>query len=65
MLVFAVIEFLLIIIPWLFLELRPERTSRFLKRSQRWLVGHAMQLVIAICLALGAYLTISALVRLT
>jgi Sap, sulfolipid-1-addressing protein len=63
-LVFVVIEFLLIIIPWLFLELWPERTARFLKRCQRWLAGHVKQLVIAICLALGAYLTISALVRL-
>ena len=44
---FVLIEFLLIIIPWLFLELRPERTSRFLEHSQRWLVGHAVRLVIA------------------
>jgi uncharacterized membrane protein YedE/YeeE len=63
-LVFVIIEFLLIIIPWLFLELWPERTARFLKRCQNWLVGHVKQLVAAICLALGAYLTISALVRL-
>jgi hypothetical protein len=63
-LIFAVIEFLLIIIPWLFLELWPERTASFLKRCQQWLAGHLKQLMIAICSALGAYLTISALVRL-
>jgi ABC-type Na+ efflux pump permease subunit len=63
-LVFVVIEFLLIIVPWLFLELWPDRTASFLKRCQTWLTGHVRQLLVAICLALGAYLTISALVRL-
>jgi hypothetical protein len=64
-LLFAVIEFLLIIVPWLCLELWPERTASFLTRCQKWLAGHVTQLIVAICLALGAYLTISALVRLT
>jgi Sap, sulfolipid-1-addressing protein len=63
-LVFVVIEFLLIIIPWLCLELWPERTASFLKRCQNWLAGHVKQLIVAICVALGAYLTIIALVRL-
>ena len=62
--VFVIIEFLLIIVPWLFLELRPHRTASFLKRCQAWLAGHVKQLVVVICLALGAYLTIIALVRL-
>ncbi|HXW44066.1 MAG TPA: GAP family protein [Streptosporangiaceae bacterium] len=62
--VFVIIEFLLIIIPWLFLELRPEGTAAFLRRSQAWLTGHAKQLVMWICLVLGGYLLISALVRL-
>jgi len=63
-LVFAVIEFLLIIAPWLCLELWPDRTARLLTRCQAWLAGHVTQLIVAICLALGAYLAISALVRL-
>lgn len=63
-LIFVIIEFLLIIIPWLFLERWPERTASFLRRCQKWLAGHVKQLVVAICLALGAYLAISALVRL-
>jgi hypothetical protein len=63
--VFVVIDFLLIIIPFLFLELRPEATKAALKHTQDWLLGHAMQLMVGIALALGAYLTISALVRLT
>ena len=63
--VFVVIEFLLIIIPFAFLELRPEATKALLKRSQDWLLAHAFQLMAGIALALGAYLTISGLVRLS
>jgi len=63
--VFVVIEFLLIIIPFAFLELRPEATKALLKRTQDWLLGHALQLMAGIALLLGAYLTISALIRLS
>ena len=63
--VFVVIEFLLIIIPFAFLELRPEATKARLKGTQDWLLGHALQLMAGIALALGAYLTISALIRLS
>ena len=63
--VFVVIEFLLIIIPFAFLELRPEATKALLRRSQDWLLGHAFQLMAGIALALGAYLTVSGVVRLS
>jgi hypothetical protein len=63
--VFVFIAFLLIIIPFAFLELRPETTEARLKRGQVWLLSHAKQLMVAIALLLGTYLTISALVRLT
>jgi Sap-like sulfolipid-1-addressing protein len=63
--VFVVIEFLLIIIPFAFLELRPEATKALLRRTQDWLLSHAMQLMIAIALLLGGYLTVSGLVRLS
>jgi len=63
--VFVVIDFLLIIIPFAFLELRPEATKALLKRSQDWLLGHAFRLMAGIALALGAYLAISGLVRLS
>ena len=63
--VFVIIEFLLIIIPFAFLELRPEATKALLRRSQDWLLGHAFQLMAGIALALGAYLTVSGLVRLS
>jgi uncharacterized membrane protein YedE/YeeE len=61
---FVLIEFLLIIIPFAFLELWPEATKAFLKRSQQWLAGHTRQLIAYTALILGAYLTVSALVRL-
>jgi Sap-like sulfolipid-1-addressing protein len=62
--VFVVIDFLLIIIPFAFLELRPEATKAVLKNAQNWLLSHARQLMTAIALLLGAYLVVSALVRL-
>ena len=62
--VFVVIDFLLIIVPFAFLELRPEATKAVLKGSQDWLLRHALQLMIAVALLLGAYLAISGLVRL-
>jgi len=63
--VFVVIEFLLIIVPWLCLELWPATTAAFLKRAQDWLTGHVTQLLAWICILLGAYLTISGAVRLS
>jgi hypothetical protein len=63
--IFVLIDFLLIIIPFLFLELRPEATKTRLKNTQDWLLGHALQLMATIALLLGAYLTVSALVRLS
>ena len=63
--IFVIIDFLLIIIPFAFLELRPEATKALLKRSQDWLLSHALRLMAAIALLLGAYLAISALVRLS
>jgi hypothetical protein len=63
--IFVIIDFLLIIIPFAFLELRPEATKALLKHSQDWLLSHALQLMAAIALLLGAYLAISGLVRLS
>jgi hypothetical protein len=63
--VFVLIDFLLIIIPFAFLELRPEGTKALLKHTQDWLLRHALHLMTAIALLLGAYLAISGLVRLS
>jgi Sap, sulfolipid-1-addressing protein len=61
---FVLIEFLLIIIPFVLLTLRPEATAAIIKGSENWLLGHARQLIAYTALVLGAYLTVSALVRL-
>jgi hypothetical protein len=63
--IFVVIEFLLIIVPFAFLELWPEGTKAMLRRGQDWLRGHALQLIVGIALILGAYLTVSGLVHLS
>ena len=62
---FVLIEFLLIIIPFVFLELRPEATKARLKGAQEWLLGNARKLMAYTALILGAYLVVSALVRLS
>src|SRR5258707_9769328 len=62
---FVFIEFLLIIIPFAFLELRPEATKVRLKKTQDWLLTHARQLMATIALLLGAYLVINGAVRLS
>jgi len=63
--VFVLIEFALIIIPFAFLELRPEATKARLGSAQAWLLGHARQLMACTALILGAYLVVSGLVRLS
>src|SRR6202007_2343963 len=54
--IFVLIDFLLIIIPFVFLELRPEATKALLKHAQDWLMSHVLQLMATIALLLGAYL---------
>src|SRR5215471_8811641 len=62
---FVLIEFLLIIIPFAFLELRPKATKAALKHAQDWLAGHARQLMAYTSLVLGTSLAIRSLVLLT
>ena len=62
---FVVIEFLLIIIPFVCLQVWPEATKARLRNTGDWLRGHAPQLIAYTALILGAYLAISGLVRLT
>jgi hypothetical protein len=63
--VFVLIEFSLIIIPFVFLELSPEATKAALKHAQDWLLAHARQLMACTALILGAYLAVSGLIRLS
>jgi hypothetical protein len=62
--VFVLIEFSLVIIPFAFLVTRPEATKTQLKRAQDWLMSHARQLMAAVALFAGGYMVISGLVRL-
>jgi hypothetical protein len=62
--VFVLIEFSLVIIPFVFLQVRPEATKARLQGAQDWLMSHARQLMAAVALFVGAYMVISGLVRL-
>jgi hypothetical protein len=63
--IFAIIEFALVIIPFAFLELRPERTKRQLKVAQGWITGHARQLIAIALVIAGTYMTVTGLIRLS
>ncbi|HEY4993424.1 MAG TPA: GAP family protein, partial [Nakamurella sp.] len=62
--VFVLIEFCFVIIPFAFLEFRPEGTRLQLKRARDWLTTHARQLVAGVAVFVGLYMAISGLVRL-
>jgi hypothetical protein len=62
--VFALIEFSLVLIPFVFLLARPAATRTQTRRAQNWLMGHARQLMAAVALFVGGYMAISGLVRL-
>jgi hypothetical protein len=62
--VFVLIEFSLVIIPFAFLEFRPEGTKAQLRRAQDWLTTHARQLMAGVAVFAGLYMAISGLVRL-
>jgi len=62
--VFALIEFSLVIIPFAFLVAKPESTKAWLEHAQDWLKSHARELMAAVAMFVGAYMAISGLVRL-
>ena len=63
--VFVLVEFALVIIPFAALAARPEGTEQAVKHLRDWLVGHARQLVGAAALLAGGYMVISGLLRLS
>jgi Sap, sulfolipid-1-addressing protein len=63
--IFTIIEFSLVIVPYVFLELRPEATKAKLKSAQGWLAVHARQLIAWVAIVAGAYMAISGVVRLS
>jgi Sap, sulfolipid-1-addressing protein len=62
--VFVIIEFSLVIIPFVFLEFRPEATRERLQHAQAWLMSHARRLMASVAMFVGAYMVITGLVRL-
>jgi Isochorismatase family len=54
---------LLVIIPLALLVTRPESTRAQIQRAKHWLFSHARQLIAVIALVVGAYMTVSGLVR--
>lgn len=62
--VFMIISFLLIIIPWVLLLIWPRGTASLIRQAMAWVTTHAMALIAWVCLLLGVFLTISGLVRL-
>jgi hypothetical protein len=63
--IFTIIEFSLVIVPYVFLELRPEATKVKLKSAQGWLAVHARQLIAWVAIVAGAYMAITGVVRLS
>ena len=61
---FAVIAFALVIVPFALLELRPEATRRGLQVTQGWIARHARQLIAIALIIAGAYMTVTGLIRL-
>ncbi len=63
-LVFAVIEFALVIVPLALLISRPRDTAEFLHRAQAWLARNGRMALAYVISGLGLYLTISSIVTL-
>ena len=63
--VFVVIEFALVIVPFAFLVARPEGVKAAVERFKAWLVKHALQVVGAVALVAGGYIVISGVLRLS
>jgi hypothetical protein len=63
-LVFNLIQWSPVILPFVFLETRPEATKRALQGVIDWLTSHARTIGATLALAVGAYLTIEGLARL-
>jgi Sap, sulfolipid-1-addressing protein len=63
--VFVVIEFALVIIPFAFLVARPEGVKAAVERFKVWLIKHVLQVMGAVALVAGGYMVISGVLRLS
>jgi hypothetical protein len=62
--VFVLIEFSLVIIPFVFLLFRPAVTEAKLQRARLWLRSHARQVLATVVIVVGAFMAVSGLERL-
>jgi len=61
--VFVLINWALVLVPFAFLGFRPQGTEKALKRFMEWLTGHERQIAAGVALLAGGYMVISGLVR--
>ena len=62
--VFVVINFALVIVPFAFLGVHPQRTEKAIRRFKDWIASHERQIAAAVALFAGAYMVISGTLRL-
>jgi ABC-type Na+ efflux pump permease subunit len=60
---FSLIEYVLIIIPFVFLCFRPQATEHELKAFTSWLRSHAQELITWVAILVGTFLVITGIVR--
>lgn len=63
--VFCIINFALVIIPFVFFVTEPAGAGEAIKRFKVWLTSHERQIAAAVALIAGGYMVISAVVRLS
>jgi hypothetical protein len=61
--VFVIINWVLVLVPFAFLMARPQGAEDALKRFEHWLTSHEPQIIAGVCLLAGAYMVITGLVR--
>lgn len=64
-LTFVLIEFALVIVPFVFLVARPESVKAAVERFKAWLLKHALQVMGAVAVVAGGYMVISGALRLS
>jgi hypothetical protein len=61
--VFVLINWALVLVPFAFLEFRPQRTEQALKQFMDWLASHERQVAAGVCLLAGAFMVITGTLR--
>jgi hypothetical protein len=62
-LVFVIIDFALVLVPFVLLLVRPQGTEDAIKRCKDWIVSHERKIAAAVALLAGAFMVITAALR--